>query len=202
MFRPLLTTVIALGLPAVALAGPIPSTALAATKPNLTAFVQISPTMGPISPVSPAFGPGRPGRPFPPFPGFPGFPWYPGYFPYYGYGYQQPPVVIVPVQYPAPVGPPLPPERVVELSNEFPATLVMEFPAPAEVWVNGEKADAELTREWTLTSPVLKAGAEYTFKIKARWATGGKTYEAERSVVVPGGKRSRAIVVSGNEIKE
>ena len=37
---------------------------------------------------------------------------------------------------------------------------------------------------------------------KARWKSGEKTYEAERSITVPGGKRSRALVVSGTEIKE
>ena len=161
----------------------------------------ISPVMGPISPVPQPLRPGfphRPGFPFPPFPGFPGG----GYFPYwYGYGYQQPPTVVV-VPVPTPVAPPEPPERVVILGNEFPATLVMEFPAPAEVWVNGEKSDAKPDREWTLTSPVLKPGEEFTFKVKARWKSSEKTYEAERSITVPGGKRSRALVVSGTEIKE
>jgi uncharacterized protein (TIGR03000 family) len=158
--------------------------------------------MGPISPVMPPLRPGgipvRPGFPFPPFPGFPGG----GFFPYwygYGYGYQQPPTVVV---VPTPTGPAAPPERVVIPGNEFPAVLVLEFPAVAEVWINGEKGDAKPDREWTLTSPVLKPGEEFTFKVKARWKSGNKTYEAERSVTVPGGKRSRVLVVGGTEIKE
>jgi len=167
------------------------------------ASAQISPAAQPISPVpSPlnAF-PGRPGfgpvRPWPIVP----LPWYPGGFPFYGFGYQPPPVVIVPAPAPTPAAPPAPPERVIELSNEFPAVLVLEFPAAAEVWVNGEKGDGKPSTEWTLTSPVLKPNEEYTFKVKARWAAGGKTFEAERSVTVPNGKRARAIVVSGTEIK-
>jgi uncharacterized protein (TIGR03000 family) len=126
-----------------------------------------------------------------------GFP----YNPYYGYGYG-PPAVVVPVPVPVPVGPPAPPERTVIVGNEFPAVLVMEFPAAAEVWVDGEKAKNEPNTEWTLTSPVLKAGGEYTFDVKGRWQSGGKTYEAQRKVTVPGGKRTRVLVVSGTEVKE
>jgi uncharacterized protein (TIGR03000 family) len=181
-------------------------TALArATAAPQVAFVQISPVMPPISPVMPPISPVaglpnlgklRPIRPVLPFPWYPG-----GYLPYYGYGYQQPPVVVV--QVPTPVqSATQPPERTVIISNEFPATLVLEFPAAAEVWVNGEKSAEEPSSEWTLTSPVLKPGEEYTFKVKARWKAGGKTIEAERVIAVPGGKRSRAIVLSGTEIKE
>jgi len=90
----------------------------------------------------------------------------------------------------------------IALVNEFPATLTMEFPAPAEVWVNGKKGDGNATTEWTLTSPSLKAGMEYTFQVKARWTVNGKTYEYERNVTVASGNRSRAQVIAGTEIKE
>jgi uncharacterized protein (TIGR03000 family) len=125
-----------------------------------------------------------------------------GYYGYdYGYGYGMP-LYAAPVQFAAPAFVEPAPERTIALANEFPATLVMEFPAPAEVWVNGKKGDGEPNTEWTLTSPVLKAGGEFTFEVKARWASGGKTFEYTRSVTVAGGQRSRALVVSGTEIKE
>jgi uncharacterized protein (TIGR03000 family) len=121
----------------------------------------------------------------------------------YGYGYGSNPTVVVPVPYPVYIGPPEPPPQPpIMLSNEFPATLVLEFPAAAEVWVHGQKGVGEPTTEWTLTSPVLKAGGEYTFEVKARWKVGGKSFEADRSVTVAGGKRTRAIVVAGTEVKE
>jgi len=78
----------------------------------------------------------------------------------------------------------------------------MEFPAIAEVWVNGVKGEGPATKEWTLSSPVLKIGKEYTFKVKARWTLNGKTYEYERSVDVASGNRSRAQVIAGVEVKE
>lgn len=125
--------------------------------------------------------------------------WFPGYG--YGYGYGLP-LYAAPVQFAAPAFVDPPPERTIVLANEFPAVLVIQFPAPAELWVDGKKGDGEPNTEWTLTSPVLKAGGEYTFEVKARWKSGGKTFEYTRSVTVAGGQRSRALVVSGTEIKE
>jgi uncharacterized protein (TIGR03000 family) len=193
--RHLLTLAILLGLPAFAVAQPGKGNGGGQNPPT---FLPISPVMPGISPVMPPLNPiggGKPGKPIFPFP-----PVWGGWIPY-GYGYA-PPVIVVQVPTPVPVGPPPPPERVVVISNEFPAVLVLEFPAAAEVWVNGAKAEGEPTSEWTLTSPVLKADGEFTFEVKARWKSGGKTFEAERSVVVAGGKRSRAIVVAGTEVKE
>ena len=56
--------------------------------------------------------------------------------------------------------------------------------------------------ERVLTSPVLSPNQKYTFNIKARWTTGGKTYEAKRSVTLGSGDRSRLMVVSGDEVRE
>jgi uncharacterized protein (TIGR03000 family) len=197
MSRRVLAFAVLLGVPAFA------SAQVGGGTPRPPTFVPISPFMPGISPAMPPLNPGgtamRPNFPFPPI-------WGGGFFPYYGYGYNyggQPAVVQVvgPVGLgggsPAPAS-----ERVVAISNEFPAVLVLEFPSAAEVWVNGKKAEGEATNEWTLTSAVLPAGGEYKFEVKARWKAGGKTYEAERSVVVAGGKRSRAIVVAGTEVRE
>jgi uncharacterized protein (TIGR03000 family) len=95
-----------------------------------------------------------------------------------------------------------PAEPTLVLANEFPATLTLEFPAPAEVWVNGLKATGEPQREWTLTSPTLKAGGEYTFAVKARWQADGNTREYTRSHTVAGGQRSRAFVLAGTPLKQ
>ena len=52
------------------------------------------------------------------------------------------------------------------------------------------------------TGHPLRTGVEYTFKVKARWKVGDKTYEYVRSVPVAAGNRSKAIVVAGTEVKE
>jgi len=159
------------------------------------------------------FYPGQTG-PTVPGPGFPfsgawsGFNRYPshgiGGFGFGGFGFgggSYPVPVFVPV--PVPVGPPEPPPQpTLVLANEFPAVLTLEFPAVAEVWVNGQQGIGEPAAEWTLTSPVLKAGGEYTFAVKARWKAGGRTFEYERSVTVAGGQRSRSLVVAGTAVKD
>jgi uncharacterized protein (TIGR03000 family) len=126
-----------------------------------------------------------------------------GWFPYYGfdmpYNYPYPMTVEVPVPVFVPVQPPSPP---VILSGEAQATLVLQFPVAAEVWVNGKKGEGDPQIEWTLTSPSITKGTDYTFDVKARWKVNGKTYEYTRTVAVAAGNRSKALVVSGTEIKE
>jgi hypothetical protein len=98
--------------------------------------------------------------------------------------------------------PVVPPEPQVALSNEFPAVLCLELPLPGEVWANGKKGASKPTTEWTLTSPILKRGEEYTFDVKARWEVDGKVFEYTRTIAIEGGKRSRILVVSGIPVKE
>lgn len=167
----------------------------------------VLPTVGPIMPgVNPGIGPVTGGgigvRPI--FhPGRAGW-WngHGGWFPWYGYAapiYSFP----VPVEVPVPVFVPVqPPEPPLPISGEAVATLVLQFPASAEVWLNGKKSDEPPGDLWTLTSPSLPTGAEYTFVVKARWSLNGKTYEYDRTVAVAAGNRSRATVLSGTEIKE
>ena len=88
------------------------------------------------------------------------------------------------------------------LSNEFPATLTVQFPAAAEVWLDGKKVKGEASTEQVLTSPVLAPGQKYTFAVRARWSSGGKTYEATRSVALGAGDRSRMHILSGDEVRE
>lgn len=86
--------------------------------------------------------------------------------------------------------------------EEYPAVLVLEFPAPAEVWVNGRKSNGKRSTEWTLTSPAVRVFSTYTFEVTGRWVVNGKTYESTRTIDVPSGGRSRSLVVSGVELKE
>jgi uncharacterized protein (TIGR03000 family) len=184
----------------------VPATATSQVTP---AIVPLGQTLGPIDPRTGPVSLARTARVVPSRPGRGGFPRTPAYrYPAYdpncdcnsGYRPQpryEPPVFIEDSsELPAPL------QRVVELSHELPATLVMEFPAAAEVWVDGVKSDAKPDREWTLTSPPIKRDEKFTFQVRARWTAGGKTYEVERSVTVPNGKRSRALVVGGTEVKE
>ncbi len=173
-------------------------------------------------PIPPLNGPGpstwnprfRPGNNtvigiVPPIYTTPGFPFggvwsgFGGYYPWYGTGYD--PFGFAPVL-PAPT--PVVTARAINsdpgivLANQFPAVLTLEFPLPAEVWVNGEKKSGDPQTEWTLTSPVLAAGADYQFQVKARWTNKGQAYEIERTYTVAGGNRSRALIVSGTAVKE
>jgi uncharacterized protein (TIGR03000 family) len=129
---------------------------------------------------------------------------YQTYNPWVGYGYSY--GGIVPPGYTAPqpvfVERPLPPEPTVVLANAFPATLTAQFPAAAEVWLDGKKLAGAAAEERVLTSPVLGPNRRYAFKLKARWTGGGKTYETTRTVTLGGGDRSRLVVLSGDEVKE
>jgi uncharacterized protein (TIGR03000 family) len=176
-------------------------------------------------PASPGVMPGSPWGPGMPVPAAPitqrpgtastayfpvALPWgwglgwgYSTYNPWVGYGYAYggivPPVVAVPE--PVFVAPPQPPQPAIELSGEYPATLSLQFPAAAEVWLNGKKLSGAAAEERVLTSPALLPNEKYTFDVKARWASGGKTYETTRAVVVGAGDRSRLLVVSGVAVK-
>jgi uncharacterized protein (TIGR03000 family) len=86
------------------------------------------------------------------------------------------------------------------VSGESVATLVVQFPAAAEIWVGGRKREDTAT-EWTLSSPALKPGESHTFEVRGRWKAGGKTFEAIRSLTVKAGDRNRAIIVSGTEAR-
>jgi uncharacterized protein (TIGR03000 family) len=145
----------------------------------------------------PIFAPGFIAPGFYPYPGF-GY-GYGGFPPYgYGYGYDYYPPTI---PEPAP-GLPLPRmEPGVALANEFPATLTLQFPGDAEVWLNGRRTEGK-GEEHVLTSPVLAPGQTFTFDVKARWKSGGKTYETSRGVTLKPGDRSRLLVVSGEQVKE
>jgi uncharacterized protein (TIGR03000 family) len=107
---------------------------------------------------------------------------------------------------PVDVAPPQPDPAAAQppivLANEFPATLVMEFPTAAKVWLNGEPVAGEDAATRELTSPVLKQGERHTFKVKARWAVDGKEYETTREVILGAGDRSKLLVLSGTPVAE
>ena len=155
-----------------------------------------------IPPGSPASIPPLPGRPFPglpPLPGLyplPGVVWYPWYW-------QQPqPVVIVnaPVVVPA-AAPTRPNDMPSIVFAEVPATLKLQFPAPADVWLDGVKLDGPASTARELPSVPLKIGAEHIFRIKARWTLDGTTYEVERISTVPAGGTKKLLIVSGTPVR-
>jgi uncharacterized protein (TIGR03000 family) len=126
-----------------------------------------------------------------------------GYGTGYGFGYPgmlPGPAALAPAA-PVVVGPVFVPD-VVNLANEFPATLTLQFPAAAQVWLDGKKLTGSAAEERVLTSPVLRTGEKYTFNVKARWEKGGKTYEAKRAVALGAGDRSRLSIISGDEVRE
>jgi uncharacterized protein (TIGR03000 family) len=133
---------------------------------------------------------------------FPGFPVYnPGFA--FGYPFNSPigypigSVGLAPVSFEQTI-----PAEPVNLMREFPATLTLQFPAAAEVWIDGKKVSDTKKEEQVLTSPALRDGETYTFDVKARWIQKGKTFEAKRSVAVAAGDRSRLSIISGTEVRE
>jgi uncharacterized protein (TIGR03000 family) len=158
---------------------------------------QFVPQAGPrfVPPRAPA--PVVPCNPFPPL-GYGFFGPLAGFGPYYN-PYATPLVVIVEAP---PAAPAFPPEPGIVLANEFPATLSVQFPAAARVWLNGTEVGGAAKAEFAFESAALPQGASHTFELKARWEQKGKTYEAARTVRVRAGDRSKLIVVSGTEVRE
>ena len=123
--------------------------------------------------------------------------------PWTGFGYTYGGLVqpgFVPQQQ-AIVEPARPAEPTIVLAQEFPATLSLQFPATAEVWLDGAKVKGDADTDRVLTSPVLKPGQQHTFNLKARWQSGGKTYETKRAVTLGPGDKSRLLILSGDEVR-
>jgi len=144
-------------------------------------------------PTTPQVGPG-----FIPGSGFGGG-FVPGYIPYY---------VVPPRAFPTGGGvvpasaAPAEPSGATVVSGVLPATLVIEYPAAAKVWLNGVEVPGDAGATWTFTSRDLRRGETATFRVRGRWAVGGKTFESEREVPLGPGARSRLLVVSGTEVRE
>jgi len=131
-----------------------------------------------------------------------------GYYPTYGTpGYvpqlpltvviEQPvvPAAVEPVS--VPVGTtPIPAAARTEART--PATLTLKFPAAAKVWLDGKTVAGEAAAERTLTSPSLRPGEKYTFKVKAEWTADGAAKTYDREVTVGAGERTRVLVLGGN----
>jgi uncharacterized protein (TIGR03000 family) len=77
------------------------------------------------------------------------------------------------------------------------ASLTLKFPAKAKVWLDGRTAAGDDAAERTLTSPPLRAGEKYSFKVKAEWTDGGATRTYDRTVTVGAGESTRVIVLGG-----
>lgn len=134
--------------------------------------------------------------------GYGGFGFGGGFYgnPYYSSYYAQPPVVTSADYYLSMV--PAYPSHIVALSGEMPATLALQFPAAATVWLNEKEVVGKSETTRTLTSPVLSPGEKFTFHVRARWKANGQTYETTREAVVGAGDRSKLFVVSGTKVKE
>jgi uncharacterized protein (TIGR03000 family) len=78
------------------------------------------------------------------------------------------------------------------------AELRLEFPASAEVWLNGVKQDGTAATR-TFTSPALPAGTQHVFTVKAVWTAGGAQQVWERAVPVAAGSRSKLLVAAGDK---
>lgn len=132
--------------------------------------------------------------------------WGGGYGFYGGYGYPgffpQPQVVVVP--HAVVVAPPNP-VRVVEDTDRAaalaPATLTLELPAAADVWLDGVKQPSSADATRVLTSPPLKLGASYIFNVRAEWTEGGTRYKTEQTSTVRAGERGKLTVYAGTPIK-
>ena len=81
------------------------------------------------------------------------------------------------------------------------AVLVMTVPSAATWTVDGvELKDEVATRE--MESLPIAIGAEHTFKVVARWKDNdGKLMEAQKTVTVRAGERSKVTVYAGTMVK-
>jgi len=127
--------------------------------------------------------------------------WGGGYPGYYGPGLYPPPVF---VPQPVPVAPPNP-ARLAEDADRAaataPATLTLELPAAADVWLDGEKQPSSTATTRTLASSALPIGREFTFNMRAQWVENGTTYEAKQTTTVRAGERGKLAVYSGTPVK-
>jgi uncharacterized protein (TIGR03000 family) len=96
---------------------------------------------------------------------------------------------------PARLEPVIIPEVIPE---ELPATLTVEFPAPAAVWANGKPVSAR-SLQIALDTPPLRYGETFDIRIRARWEVKGKPVEYARTVEVSGGRSVRLTVLAGNQ---
>lgn len=94
------------------------------------------------------------------------------------------------------------PKYLVAVSGSFSASLTIDFPAAAKVWVDGKELPGKPATERVIHSPAIEAGQQHTFHIKARWQAKGKTYEYTREAKVGPGDRSKIQVVNGTEVKK
>lgn len=116
--------------------------------------------------------------------------------------FYQPPVEVVPPPVPAPVVNPARAAEDADRAAAFaPATLTLELPAVADVWLDGEKQASSTDATRTLRSVPLVLGAEYTFRVRARWTEGGTTYEATPASTVRAGERGKLTVYAGTVVK-
>ncbi len=111
------------------------------------------------------------------------------------------PVVAVVMPPPTPIAPPNPDradEAAARAAAAAPATLSLEFPAPAEVWLDGLQQSSDVR---SVASPALRIGESYTFRIRARWIEAGTTYETEQTSTVKAGERGKLAVYAGKAVK-
>jgi len=78
-----------------------------------------------------------------------------------------------------------------------PATLTLQFPTAAKVWLDGKEVAGKSGTERTLTSPPLSPGQQHTFKVKAEWAADGTTRTYSRDITVGAGEQTRVVVLGG-----
>ncbi len=83
----------------------------------------------------------------------------------------------------------------------LPTTLTLEFPAAADVWLNGTRVDGSAAATRELTSPTVEPGTPYVFDVRAEWTADGKTYGYDRKVTVAGGERAKVTVLAGTPLK-
>lgn len=128
-------------------------------------------------------------------------PFWGGMYPFVPGLYSQP---VVPQPQPAPV--PLP--NLVRIAEDAdraaataPASLTLDLPAVADLWLDGEKQPSSTDTTRTLVSPTLPIGQDFTFNIRAQWVESGTTYEAKKTTTIRAGERGKLAVYAGTPVK-
>jgi uncharacterized protein (TIGR03000 family) len=78
--------------------------------------------------------------------------------------------------------------------------LTVVLPAAGKLWADGKEQPGSDAR-YTLTAPVTNPDGSQTFKVKARWAAGGKDYEYTKDMTLAAGESKTLMVFGGQPVE-
>jgi uncharacterized protein (TIGR03000 family) len=115
----------------------------------------------------------------------------------YGGAVVAPAPIVTPAPAPAPAPAPKPTPKKTSIDNAAPATLVVNVPADARLTIDGEVTASTSTRR-VFVSPVLNAGRDYHYTVKAEFVKDGKQITVSKEVAVQAGSQTSVTLNADN----